>query len=189
MDRKKASRRGPLARGPGKRSGFTLVEIGLAMSVLMVALMAMSASTLQTHALRRQNRERAVAQNQLRVLSEEIHSLADQIRREGGGVWSHSFVQALSPGGTLGDTFDIPGLTPREGEATVGTITLILDESQTDAALGLELGMPRDLDGDGAADNADVTATARILPVLVTARWRGISGDVQVRHPFYVIGY
>jgi len=159
------------------------------MTVLMVALMAMSASTLRTHALRRQNRERAVAQNQLRVLSEEIHSLADQIRREGGGVWSRNFSQARAPGGSVGNTFDIPGLTPQEGQVTVGTITVIVDESKSDADLGLELGMPRDLDGDGAADNADVSMTARILPVLVTARWHGVSGDVEIQHPFYVIGY
>lgn len=174
---------------PGPRSGFTLVEIGLAMAVLTVALMAMSASTLRTHSLRRQNRERAVAQNAIRQVSEEIHALSDQIRRTTAGVWSQDLIAELSPGGSMGDTFAIRELNAQDGVASVGTIQVLVDETQTDAALGMELGMPRDLDSDGAADNADVSATARILPVVVTARWRGVSGDVQITHPFYVIGY
>lgn len=170
-------------------SGFTLVEISLAMTVLLVALMAMSASTLRTHSLRRQNRERAVAQNAIRQISEEVHALSDQIMRTTAGVWSEDFTAALLPGGTLGDTFDVRELTAQEGQLSVGTITMVLDETQTDADLGLELGMPRDLDSDGAADNADVTNTARIIPIIVRAQWKGISGDVQLTHPFYVIGY
>jgi type II secretory pathway pseudopilin PulG len=175
--------------GKGKgRAGFTLVEIGLAMTILMVALMAMSASTLQTHNLRRQNRERAVAQNAMRLISEQVHALADEIRRTGGN-WSQDLMQELSPGGALGNTFAIEGLTPAPGEASVGTITVIVDETQTDAMLNLELGLPRDFNGDGVADNPDVTGTANILPILVVARWNGVSGDVRIRHPFFVIGY
>jgi type II secretory pathway pseudopilin PulG len=172
-----------------KRGGFTLVEIGLAMTVLMVALMAMSASTLRSHSLRRQNRERAVAQNAIRQVSEEIHALSDQIRRTTAGSWSRDLVTALSPGGSLGDRFEVRELNPREGSASVGSITVVLDESLSDADLGLELGMPRDLDGDGLTDNADVGDGARILPIIVRARWKGVSGDVQLTHPFYVIGY
>ena len=181
----------PRLRTPraGRRSGFTLVEIGLAMTVLMVALMAMSASTLRSHSLRRQNRERAVAQNAIRQVSEEIHALSDQIRRTTAGSWSRDLVTALSPDGSLGDRFEIGELNPQEGSAFVGTITVVLDESLSDSDLGLELGMPRDLDGDGLADNADVSEGARILPIVVRARWKGVSGDVQLTHPFYVIGY
>lgn len=174
--------------GGGSRAGFTLVEIGLAMTVLVVALMAMSASTLQTHSLRRQNRERAVAQNAVRQISEQIHSIADRIRREETN-WSQELVAELSAGGGLGNTFAIEGLTASPGEVSVGTITMFLDETASDADLNVELGMPRDLDGDGAVSNSDVTGTATILPILVTARWTGVSGDVRIRHPFYVIGY
>ncbi|MCB9913648.1 MAG: hypothetical protein H6828_00705 [Planctomycetes bacterium] len=189
MSKSLYTRRAGKRQGRGPRSGFTLVEIGLAMVILTVALMAMSASTVRTHALRRQNRERAVAQNAIRQVAEEIHALADRIRRTTAGSWSQDFVDALSPGGELGDTFAIGELNPQTGQLTVGSIQVIVDETQTDAALGVELGLPRDLDSDGAADNADVSASARILPIVLTARWHGVSGDVQVRHPFYVIGY
>ncbi|MFT7485147.1 MAG: hypothetical protein ACI9F9_000994, partial [Candidatus Paceibacteria bacterium] len=52
------------------------------MTVLMIALMAMSASTLRINSLRRQNRERAIAQNAIRAISEQIHATADRLRRE-----------------------------------------------------------------------------------------------------------
>jgi len=158
------------------------------MTVLMVALMAMSASTLQSHSLRRQNRERAVAQNAVRQISEEIHALSDRIRRQESS-WSQAVVAALSAGGELGDRFAVRELTPAPGEPSVGTIRLVLDETLSDADLQVELGMPRDLDGDGAAASGDVTSSAMILPVVVTARWTGVSGEVRIRHPFFIIGY
>lgn len=158
------------------------------MTVLLVALMAMGASTLRMSSLRRQNRERAIAQNAIRTLSEQVHATSDRIRRT-GGEWSTELIEALTEGGQLGATFDIRSLTPQIGEQTVGTIQLVTDETATDDELGFELGMPRDLDGDGAIDNADVNGTARILPVVIRARWRGVSGEVQIVHPFYVIGY
>lgn len=177
-----------LRNSKGKSAGFTLVEIGLAMTILLVALMAMGASTLRMSSLRRQNRERAVAQNAIRTISEQIHATADRVRRESGD-WASDFGAELAAGGSLGPTFDIQSLTPQNGQPSVGTITVVFDETATDAALGFELGMPRDLDGDGAVDNTDVSNTARILPVIVRAQWTGVSGDVQIVHPFYVIGY
>lgn len=174
------------------RRGFTLVEVALAVTVMLVAMMAMSASSLQMNSLRRQNRERSIAQNMIRVISENIHAISDQKKIEAQGTaqsWADLMVEALSPGGELGTTFGVLGLNEQDGQATVGTIRVILDESTTDAALGLEMGLPRDLNGDGDATDIDVSANARILPVLVTARWNGVSGDVTIRHPFYIIGY
>jgi len=166
-----------------------MMEVALAMTVLMVALLAMSSSTLRTHNLRRQNRERAVAQNAIRMMSEQVHSFADQVLRTSPESWSQDVVAALTPGGAIGDTFAIPSLDPAWEQETVGTIEVVVDETASDEDLGLEIGMPRDLDGDGTADDEDVTANARILPIIVRARWTGISGDVRIAHPFYVIGY
>ena len=81
------------------------------------------------------------------------------------------------------------GLSTADGQAAVGSVQVVTDEALTDAQLGFELGMPRDLDGDGQADNGDVTTGARILPVIVRTRWKGVSGEVFMAHPFYVIGY
>lgn len=177
---------------PGRRSGFTLVEVALAVTILVVALMAMSASTLRMNSLRRQNRERAVAQNMIRIISENIHAISERNLRDAEGTaqtWSELMVASLAPGGELGDTFTITELNVQAGQPTVGTIQLVLDETESDASLNFELGMPRDLNGDNDTTDTDVTIGARILPVIVTARWNGVTGDVQIRHPFYIIGY
>jgi len=34
-----------------------------------------------------------------------------------------------------------------------------------------------------------MSATARLLPVIVTLRWSGVSGDRQLSRGFYVLGY
>lgn len=171
------------------RGGFTLVEIGLAMTILMVALLAMSASTLRMHALRRQNRERAIAQNALVTISEEIHARAARALADDPASWAQSVTALLSPGGALGTTFDVAGLTPQEGQPAVGSIQVVVDETATDQELGVELGMPRDLNGDGDANDIDVSTDARLIPVILRTRWRGITGDVTITHPLFVIGY
>lgn len=181
-----------LKRRTQARDGFTLIEVALAMTILIVALMAMSASTLQMNSLRRQNRERAVAQNMIRIISESIHAISDKNRLEAEGTaqtWSELMVASLSNAGELGNVFNVTELAAQDGDASVGTIQLVLDETATDAALGFEMGMPRDLNGDRDAFDNDVTVGARILPIVVTTRWTGVTGDVQIRHPFYIIGY
>lgn len=181
-----------------------MVEVGLAITVLVVAVMAMSASTLRMHSLRRENRERTVAQNAARTVAEQIQAISYQyvIDAPDDPVapdfdlrnWGQFVVDTLSAGGEIGATFDVRELDPPAGEASVGTIQVITDETTTDAQLGLDLGLPRDLDGDGLADNGDVIATQairapRLLPIVVTVRWRGAKGTRQIAHPFYVIGY
>lgn len=182
-----------------------MIEVALAVTVLVVAVMAMSASTFRMHTLRRQNRERTLAQNAARTIAEQIQAISheyvaapplayspdgDILRQR----WGQYMVDTLSPGGELGATFPVRELDPPQGEATVGQIQIFTDETLTDAGLGFDLGMPRDLNGDGLQDSGNVLATTptqwpRLLPVVVTVRWRGINGPGQVVHPFYVIGY
>ena len=170
------------------RSGFTLIEIALAITVLIVALVAMGASTMRMHALRRQNRERTVAHNAVRALSEEIQSVSRRGLDDPAG-WAQHVLAAIRAGGSIGPTFAVEELSPRDGEAFVGSIVGITDETTTDADLGLDVGLPRDLDGDGAAANADVGNVARLLPIVVRVRWKGAHGDQEIAHPFYVVGY
>ena len=186
------------ARGRWQRSGretkhgqggFTLIEVGLAITILVIAVVAMSASTCRLHMLRRQNREITLAQNAVRSAVEQIQALSQRTAQNTPDTWAQDMIAALAPGGAIGNTFDAREVDTQDGEASVGTIQIISDETMTDAALGLDMGMPRDLDGDGVADNADVSAVARILPVIVRVRWRGNRGNGQIEHPFYVVGY
>jgi hypothetical protein len=86
-------------------------------------------------------------------------------------------------------TFQVEGLNPVPGQATVGTVRLVTDETATDTALGVELGMPRDLDGDGLATNVAVTTTARLLPVVFEVRWGSPWGEQRIMQGMWILGY
>jgi hypothetical protein len=165
-----------------------MLEVSLALTILVVALVATAASNMRMGSLRRSNRDRVVAQNAVRTISENVQAIARTGVTDPSGFSNH-VVAALSAGGTLGATFDVPELTPQAGSDHVGSIAVITDETATDAELGAELGLPRDLNGDGDALDTNVTANSRLLPVVVTLRWHSQAGDQHIVHPFYVFGY
>jgi hypothetical protein len=162
-----------------------VLEVTLAMTVLLVGLLAATASTLRMHAHRRVNRERMLAENGVRAVVERLHSVSMRAADDPAG-WSTVVETAVAAGGEVGTAFDVRELTPREGADAVGTIELVDDETATDAALGVQLGMPRDLDGDGAATSDDVGGRALLLPVIVRARWTGSAGNGEIRHVAYL---
>lgn len=183
------ARIGGIARGRGRaRQGFTMMELSLAMTILVVALVATAASNMRMHSLRRSNRDRIVAHNAVQTIAENVQAIARAGVTAPAGFGNH-VVAAVSAGGSLGSGFDVPELTPVPGQAHVGSIRVITDETLTDAEAGAELSLPRDLNGDGDALDTNVTSTTRLLPVVITLRWRSQSGDHTLVHPFYVFGY
>jgi hypothetical protein len=79
-----------------------------------------------------------------------------------------------------GNSFAVHGLSPQSGDADgcAGAIQfpgngLKLREDGSDA----ELGMPRDLDGDGLTDATDHAGDYRLLPVRVVISWHGKTGN------------
>lgn len=172
----------------GKQSGFTVIEMALATTTLMVGIMSISAATLRMHQLSRQNHEKTLAFNSVHGMAERLNS-ASAVAALDAGTWLDTILEAYGPGGTLGDTFEIQGLTPAVGNATVGTIEFITNETLSAEDLGLEMGMPRDLNGDGDANDASVLGDARMLGVVITARWRNKGVDAFIQHPFYIMGY
>ncbi len=157
------------------------------MTFLVIGLLSLTTTSLAVHALRKVDGERHLANRALKRAAEDIQSYSNaQLGAVGG--WSLAMVNAYAPGGAIGDTFDIQGLTPWEGEASCGSIQVVTDETARDADLEVLLGMPRDLDSDGLTDNTDVSGTAGLLPVVIRIRWQGVSGQREVRQGLYVSG-
>jgi prepilin-type N-terminal cleavage/methylation domain-containing protein len=181
-----APSRGPLQRRP-RSSGFSLIEIVVATAVLAIGMLALTSTMWRVHALTASNEDRRLAQNDLRSISEQIIALSEGALEE-PETWAGTVSAAFALGGTPGNTFAIAGLEPIAGAPSVGTIRVITDETLTDKTLGITLGMPRDLDGDGAATNTNVTANARLLPVVLDLQWSGGSGNRRARHGFYLLG-
>lgn len=173
-----------LRRRLGRRSsGFTMIELLLVVSVLVIAFLALSQSLVASMALTRVNRESALATDALRQTVEVLQGV-----EEFGSVfrlYNADPGDDPGPGPAPGAGFAVAGLEPVEGDAD-GLVGEIVFPS-VDVGTGLELhedldlpelGMPRDLNGDG--DDVDAigpTEEYRLLPVLVRVRWMGASGE------------
>lgn len=172
----------------GRESGFTVVEMALATVTLMVGIMSISAATLRMHQLGRQNREKAQAFNAVHAIAERLNS-ASAIASVEPGTWAKTMLDSFGSGGVVGNTFDVVGLTAGKDDLQVGTIQIITDETLTDKELGTVMGMPRDLNGDGDMTDTDISLDARMLPIIITAKWRNKGLDAFIKHPLYVMGY
>ena len=170
------------------KAGFTVVEMALATTMLMVGIMAISAATLRMHQLGRQTREHTLAPNAMTQMGERLNS-ASAIAAMTPSTWAFELQEAYSSGGSVGDDFHVEGLTPLDGFENAGSIEFITNETLTDAELGVVLGMPRDLNGDGDATDVDITDSAKLLPVMVTIGWTVRGSETSIKHPLFLMGY
>jgi type II secretory pathway pseudopilin PulG len=172
------------------RLGFSLLELTIVVSVLMVAFLALSQSLGTSMRLTGVNRESALVTDAVRARIELL-----------SGVLDFSRVFALynddpnddpdGPGTAPGPGFAVEGLSPVEGDPD-GLVGEVVFPTVSGAGGGLELredldepllGMPRDLDGDGSVDDDDHSGDYRILPVCVRLRWSVGSGERTLEVP------
>ncbi len=168
--------------------GFTMIELAVSMSILLIGIASIVSSTSRMYALRKYNRERTLAQNGLRSTAERIHASAYGFSDD-SLTWAENLLDVYGPGGSSGNTFSVKGLNVDVNETSVGTVQIVTDETLSDSDLQCQLGMPRDLNGDGDALDADVTQGAHILPVILDLVWTGQRGTSRLKHGFYVMGY
>lgn len=170
-------------RPQSARTGFTLVEVLVAVLVLVCALTAFTRSLLGTVQLGRSNREAALATEGARGVIEAFYAADFE------DVFAlYNETAADDPiADTPGADFDVLGLAARDddvdgrvGKVRFPTIDVggveVLCEDVNDAGLG----MPRDLNGDDVVDADDRSGDYRILPVEVTVQWDGRSGLREV---------
>ncbi|MEE8466854.1 MAG: prepilin-type N-terminal cleavage/methylation domain-containing protein, partial [Planctomycetota bacterium] len=167
------------------RGGFTLIEVMIAMIVLLIALMALTSTSLVVHSVNESDRLRRKALSGLRTAVERRQSRSTALIDSDTG-WANDLVLAYGGGGNPGPLFSVRGLDPWEGEASLGTIQIITDETDTDGILGVNLGMPKDLNADGDTLSTDVTADAQLLPVIVRVRWEGAAGQREFTQGFWI---
>jgi type II secretory pathway pseudopilin PulG len=174
---------GPAGSTSGRPSagGFTMLELMLVVTVLLVAFGAFSQSVVQSMALNATNRESALAQGGLREMIEILN---------GGERFEWVFSRYNSdpaddpPLPSPGSNFSVAGLAPIEGDPDGFVGEIVFPTLVNVAGLELrenlalpELGMPRDLNGDGVVDAVDHSGDYRLLPVIVRLEWQGRSGQ------------
>lgn len=156
------------------RAGFSIVEVMLVLTVLTVGI-GMFAGTLGSiMGLGPSLRESARAIEAARSVIEAMRAQPfDQVYALYN---SDAADDPLGPGTAPGAGFAMPGLSaiPGDPDGLVGLVVFpeVGGELREDSA-DADLGMPRDLDLDGAVDGVDHAGDYRVLPVLVRVEWRG----------------
>lgn len=170
-----ASARGlrrPPARG---RRGFTLVELAVVVAILCVSVALFAQTMLASANMDPVAEETRIAAEAARIELEEMRALPfAQI------FPSYDESAANDPGGAgsaPGAWFAVPGLVPPPGATAVGHVSFpvaggLLVENIVDD----DLGLPRDLNGDGLVDALDHSGDAIVLPVRVVLEWSSKSG-------------
>lgn len=172
-------------------AGFTLVEVMIALVVIVLALQGFSRSIVSTMVaadvdaeVRRATEGGRQAMEQVKGANfRDIFALYNDDPNDDDTVIDIAGLPAP------GSNFDIPGLTAIDGDpdGLVGKITLpvVIDVMTGDAHLREDsnftfMGLPRDLNGDGAIDDVNHIADYLILPVTVRVEWQGTGGPAYV---------
>lgn len=153
----------------GNETGMTILELMVAMGIFAMVLLLIMASVIVTEEVRRFAGEKDTAREAMENELARLQSLGFQ------GVIDE--VAASGVGMNL--PFTVLGLD--RGMVPSGQVSVVLDETVADADLGIEFGMPRDLDGDGLVDNIDTSATATLIPMVASVTWTGVAGTQTLR--------
>lgn len=165
----------PVRRG---RAGFTLIEVLVVLAILTVAVGYMARTVGSVGRLGPVSRETGRAVDAARATVEQLRS----------GDFTQIFVDynedpADDPGGagtSPGADFVAFGLVPQTGDpdGMVGKIRFpVVGTELREDVVDAGLGMPRDLNGDGAIDALDHSGDYEILPFSITLEWNGRTGN------------
>ncbi|MHC4860922.1 MAG: type IV pilus modification PilV family protein [Planctomycetota bacterium] len=148
------------------QAGFTVLEAAIALTVLAVALLSLWGTLLYC------SRSNQVAEQKVRALNAAQAKLEEKKSSS-----FESLITDYGPSGSFGDQFPVPSLDDDE-EVARGQIVFYVSETATPD--GGAVGLPLDLNGDGDAEDEDVSASYGILPVRVSIMWTGALGPQRM---------
>lgn len=171
------------SRAATKQSGFTLLELTIAICVLLIGVLGFSNAFVSMGRAEQKTRESTLAVLAARrvLASIQAEAFPEAFRR-------YNAAGADDPGGANtapGASFAVEGLSALDADADglAGQVIFPspgngaeLREDWIDAALG----MPRDLNGDGVIDTANHSTNYLLLPVRVRVDWRSASGPAAI---------
>ena len=146
-----------------KCSGFTLFELTIGMVFLMIAFLGFTSLLIMNTQSQETSAREALVTNALRNMAETMRS---------------------TPFSDIATTYQGFSFSISGTNAT-GTVQVFVDETDNSPA-ATELGLPRDLDGDGAATNANVTGSYMLLPVTIEVAWTDRAGSQTRDHYLFL---
>ena len=163
----------------GQRSGYSMLDLAIGIMIVVVAVGSVSSSLTSGFSLNRSNRERSrAAEHADRIIEGLLATDFEEVFARYNATAADDPVDGVSPGAT----FDVPGLTPQNGDADgiVGEIDFPGDGvSLREDTVDRGLGMPRDLNGDGD-ELDDAAADYLVLPVRLRVAWQSTGGPQQI---------
>ena len=184
--------RGPMAlgvrahrgtRGSRGQAGFSLLEVVVAISMLVVVLLAFTRVTISSSVATATAREASLARESAREVVERLQaaSFSDAFAL-------YNLDGADDPDGANtapGSAFVVDGLTPLDadpdgivGEIVFPTLGAAPGVLREDLQLPF-MGLPTDLNGDGVVDDQDHSGDYLLLPALVRVQWQSPSGPAK----------
>ncbi len=168
--------------------GITFVEVAMVMTILSVAGLCLVGSMTYSVKQNALNEESATAMFAARAILEQMKA-ADDLQELYTTFNSDPADDPLGTSTAVGNTFTVYELADTTVDRTTGRgdilFPTILDgESRTVLREDLdlpELGLPRDLNGDGVIDSENHAEDFRVLPVRIRVQWEGITGHREIK--------
>lgn len=170
-------------------AGFTLLEVTIAMGIFAVASAILVHTFHAGQGLRTQAREESSAMNAAQAVLERMRGtpFGELLARYDDDPAN----DPLGPGTAPGATFAVAQLSPTAddpdglcGEVRIPVVDVgvagVVDVQVREDVGDPELGIPRDLNGDGSIDSRDHRSDAIIVPVIVTVRWQSRKGPREL---------
>jgi len=153
--------------------GFTLIETVMAMAMISVALLALMHAVISSMQLVEVNRQDALAMNAARekIAEIEARSFADVF-----ATYRNHVFPVAGLGTTAGRV-----LFPVNGSGN-------LDETLS-ASSFLNMGFPRDMNGDNDANDSNVNDTYTTLPMKIRINWQTVQGMREVEFTTILTNY
>ncbi len=166
-------------RHPGRKSGFTMVEVMISLTVLTVAVYLMSSTITATMGHSAKRKERTLA---LEAAMNTLETMRALPFRELCLLYnSDPLDDPDGPNTAPGNTFEVNGLTPGQNATAAGVILMpTFNGKVREDVIMPALGMPRDLSGDFVVDALDKTKNHVILPISVRINWVGSAGESEL---------
>jgi hypothetical protein len=161
-------------------SGWSLLDTVIALALLATAILGIATVITSSLTLVAVNRETALAIEAGRKVVEQMSnavSFPDVFA-------AYNTTPLDDPAGVIcpGSEFTVTGLSTIHGQAGLATGRISFPSNPAvpgelrEDIVDPDLGMPRDLNGDGAVDQNDHAADYSLLPVEVQVRWHGVAG-------------
>lgn len=164
--------------GPACAGGFTLLELVMAISLFSVVAAAMMACFSRCSTSDTFSNENITARSAATRIMDSIRDYASSSFEDTFAYYnSHPYDDPDGYGTAAGGVFTVeelnsPGVTA-SAQVQFPELEGHLREDFDDP----ELGLPRDLNGDGIISDVPVDATYNLLPVRVVITWNGIGGQ------------